>query len=173
MRILILEDGSRAADELARVLRRQGCAVELARSTDLVARAAAMDGYDLLILDPSLTLGDSTRLLQALAEPRTHRLVHGPLVIDVDAHRAYLAGEPLALLPREWAVLQVLVAHADRVVSKETISRTIANSGKPMSANTVETYVSRLRAKLERAGLRIRTVHRVGYMLEADAQVAA
>jgi DNA-binding response OmpR family regulator len=108
-------------------------------------------------------------LRRARPQEEAHRLVHGPLVVDTDAHRAYLAGEPLALLPREWAVLQVLLNHAERVVSKETISRSIAGVGKPMSANTIETYISRLRAKLERAGMRIRTVHRVGYMLEAEA----
>lgn len=182
MRILILEDGSWIADELARMLRRQGCVVELARSKEL---AATVDAYDLLILALSLSVPDSTRLLQGEVAARVrallrrvrpheeaHRLVHGPLIVDVDAHRAYLAGEPLALLPREWAVLHVLLTHAERVVSKETISRTIANWGKPMSANTVETYVSRLRTKLEPAGLRIRTVHRVGYMLETDAPAA-
>jgi len=226
MRILILEEGSWVADELARMLRRQGCAVELARPGELTVRATAVDGYDLLILDLSLSTADSARLLRALEDLRdrvpllvltargqadervqalelgaeclgepfamrevaarvrallrrvrpheeAHRFVHGPLIIDVDAHRAYLAGKPLALLPREWAVLQVLLTHAERVVSKETISRTIASYGKRMSANTVETYVSRLRAKLEPAGMRIRTVHRVGYMLEADARVSA
>ncbi len=102
-----------------------------------------------------------------------HRLACGPLVVDNDAHRAYLAGEPLTLLPREWAVLQILLAHAERVVSKETISRLVATCGKPMSANTIETYISRLRVKVECARLRIQTVHRVGYMLEAVAPVAA
>jgi DNA-binding response OmpR family regulator len=35
-----------------------------------------------------------------------------------------------------------------------------------LSANAVEVYVSRLRAKFEPAGLRIRTVRGYGYMLE-------
>jgi DNA-binding response OmpR family regulator len=99
------------------------------------------------------------------------RIVHGPLVVDSDARRAYLGGEPLALVPREWAVLEVLLRQAERVVGKESISQAIAGGGKPLSANTIETYVSRLRAKLEPAGIRIHTVHRVGYMLEAAAPV--
>jgi two-component system OmpR family response regulator len=99
--------------------------------------------------------------------------VHGPLVVDSDARRAYLGGEPLALVRRDWAVLEVLLRQAERVVSKESISQTIAGSGRPVSANTIETYVSRLRAKLEPAGIRIRTVHRVGYMLEAAHELRA
>jgi two-component system, OmpR family, response regulator len=221
MRILILEDGSWVADELSRMLRRQGCAVEVARSGEQAVRAAAAQSFDLLILDLSLRVVDGARLLRALEDQRDQvpllvltareqvdervqalelgadclaepfampelaarvralirrsrtkegrRIVHGPLVVDGDARRAYLGGEPLELLPREWAVLEVLLRRAERVVSKESISQSIAGGGKPVSANTIETYVSRLRAKLEPAGIRIRTVHRVGYMLEAAA----
>ena len=226
MRILILEDGSWVSDELERLLRRQGSAVKVAHSSIESVREAAVESYDLVVLDLSQRFGDTAELLDALeakharlpclvltargqidervqalelgadclAEPfvmrevvarvrallrrnrsneAAQRLVHGPLVVDTDAHRAFLAGEPLALLPREWAVLQVLLTNAERVVSKDAISRSIANGGRPMSPNTVETYVSRLRAKLERAGLHIRTVHRVGYMLEAEEPTEA
>lgn len=174
MKILVLQDGSLLADELARILRKQGCAVDVAHSSVEAMRAAAAESYDLIVLDAAR--GQIEERLQALMQGRapeeTHRLVHGPLVVDLDAHRAYLAGTPLTLLPREWAVLQVLLTNAERVVSKETISRAVSNGGKPMSANTIETYISRLRAKLEREGLHIRTVHRVGYMLEAETAPA-
>ena len=225
MRILILEDGSPVAGELAQMLRGQSYTIQLARLSERAVRESATEGYDLLILDLSLRITESAALLRTVADHRDRipflvltardqvdervlalelgadclaepfvmreiaartrillrrarpnaamrRLVHGPLILDTDAYRAYLAGKPLSLLPREWAVLQVLLTNAERVVSKETISRTIAGNGKAMSANTIETYVSRLRGKLERAGLHIRTVHRVGYMLEADALVA-
>jgi DNA-binding response OmpR family regulator len=224
MRVLILEDGSWVADELSRMLRRQGCSVELARSTEQAVRSAAAQSFELLILDLSLRVVDGARLLRALEDPpdripllvltardqvdervqalelgadclgepfampevaarvralmrrsrsakEGRRIVHGPLVVDSDARRAYLGGEPLALVPREWAVLEVLLRQAERVVGKESISQAIAGGGKPLSANTIETYVSRLRAKLEPAGIRIHTVHRVGYMLEAAAPV--
>ena len=99
---------------------------------------------------------------------RGGRLVHGPLVVDREAHRAYLRGEPLALLPREWAVLEVLLERCDQIVPKNIIMGSLSRGGKPVSANTIETHVSRLRAKVEGAGVRIRTVHRVGYLLEAQ-----
>jgi len=98
------------------------------------------------------------------------RLVHGPLVVDREAHRAYLRGEPLALLPREWAVLEVLLERCDQIVPKEIIMGWLSRGGKPVSINTIETHVSRLRAKIEGAGVRIRTVHRVGYLLEAPGR---
>ncbi len=96
------------------------------------------------------------------------RLVHGPLVLDRDSRRAFLHGAPLELLPREWAVLEVLLLHSvNRVISKAMIGQLISPPGKVVSANTIETHVSRLRAKLEPRGVRIRTVHRFGYMLAA------
>jgi DNA-binding response OmpR family regulator len=109
-------------------------------------------------------------LMRRTRSRRGGRLVHGPLVVDREAHRAYLRGEPLALLPREWAVLEVLLERCDQIVPKEIIMGWLSRGGKPVSANTIETHVSRLRAKIEGAGVRIRTVHRVGYLLEAPAR---
>ena len=108
-------------------------------------------------------------LMRRSPSRRGGKLVHGPLVVDREAHRAYLRGEPLALLPREWAVLEVLLERCDQIVPKEIIIGSLSRNGKPVSANTIETHVSRLRAKVEGAGVRIRTVHRVGYLLEAHS----
>jgi two-component system OmpR family response regulator len=94
------------------------------------------------------------------------KIVHGPLVLDTLARRAYLAGAPLELAAREWGVLEVLLARADRIVSKDAIIQAVANWGEELSPNAIEVYVSRLRAKLEPAGVQIRTVRGFGYMLE-------
>jgi DNA-binding response OmpR family regulator len=94
------------------------------------------------------------------------RVVHGPLVLDTSARRATLKGEPLELAAREWAVLEVLLARVEKIVSKESIIQAMANWGEELSLNAIEVYVSRLRAKLEPAGIRIRTVRGFGYMLE-------
>ncbi|MGH8726050.1 MAG: helix-turn-helix domain-containing protein, partial [Burkholderiales bacterium] len=49
---------------------------------------------------------------------------------------------------------------------KEAIIQAVAGWGEDLSPNAIEVYVSRLRAKLEPAGIRIRTVRGFGYMLE-------
>jgi len=51
-------------------------------------------------------------------------------------------------------------------VSKESIIQAVAGWGDDLSPNAIEVYVSRLRSKLEAAGIRIRTVRGFGYMLE-------
>jgi two-component system OmpR family response regulator len=94
------------------------------------------------------------------------KIVHGPLVLDTLARRAYLNGEPLDLAAREWAVLEVLLARIEKIVSKESIIQAVASWGEELTPNAIEVYVSRLRAKLEPAGVRIRTVRGFGYMLE-------
>ena len=108
------------------------------------------------------------RRSQAQAGPK---VVHGPLLLDTVARRAFLNGEPLELAGREWAVLEVLLAKVERVVSKEAIIQAVANWGEELSLNAIEVYVSRLRAKLEPAGIRIRTVRGFGYMLDRKSVV--
>jgi DNA-binding response OmpR family regulator len=93
-------------------------------------------------------------------------VVHGPLVLDTSARRATLNGEALELAAREWAVLEVLLSRVEKIVSKEAIIQAMASWGEELSLNAIEVYVSRLRAKLEPAGVRIRTVRGFGYMLE-------
>ena len=94
------------------------------------------------------------------------KVVHGPLVLDARARRATLKGEPLDLAAREWAVLEVLMARVEKIVSKEAIIQAMVGWEQELSQNAIEVYVSRLRAKLEPAGVRVRTVRGFGYMLE-------
>jgi two-component system OmpR family response regulator len=94
------------------------------------------------------------------------RITHGPLLLDTVARRAYLSGEPLDLAAREWAVLEVLLGRVEKIVSKESIIQAVAGWDEDLSPNAIEVYISRLRSKLERAGVHIRTVRGFGYMLE-------
>ncbi len=103
------------------------------------------------------------RRSQAKTEPK---IEHGPLVMDIAGKRAFLQGQALELAGREWAVLEVLLSRVEKVVSKESIIQAVASWGEELSQNAIEVYVSRLRAKLEPAGGRIRTVRGFGYMLE-------
>ena len=90
------------------------------------------------------------------AEPA---LGFGPLVLDITGRLAELAGEPLALSGREWDVLEALVRADGRTVARERLQ----GDG---SGNALEVYISRLRPRLQAAGLVIRTVRGFGYRLE-------
>ena len=69
-------------------------------------------------------------------------------------------------------VLERLIARVGKVVAKEQILQAIAGWDENLSENAIEVYVSRVRAKLEPAGLKIRTVRGFGYLLEEQAPVA-
>lgn len=101
------------------------------------------------------------------------RFVHGPLVLDTLGRRAWLQDAPLDLTAREWHVLEFLLTRAGRVVSKDDIVESLCNWDKDLSLNAVEVYVSRLRAKLESAGIRIRTIRGFGYLLEEPVEDGA
>jgi two-component system OmpR family response regulator len=90
----------------------------------------------------------------------------GMLSIDSNGLSATLNNQPLDLLARELSVLKVLMLYAGRVVSKEQLCEQVSVQGDEVSINAVEVYVHRLRKKLEEAGIHIRTLRGLGYMLE-------
>ena len=99
-----------------------------------------------------------------LVKPFALRL--SSLRMDMEARRAYIAEEPLALSAREWDVLGFLLARAGKVVAKEQIASASNGWEQGVSDNAIEVCVSRLRAKIEPAGLQLRTVRGLGYLLE-------
>lgn len=91
------------------------------------------------------------------------------LTLDADRRRATVAGESLDLSGREWSLLELLLSQRDKVVTKDQIAQAWSADGPDAGpGNTVEVYIHRLRRKLEGAGLVIRTVRGLGYLLEED-----
>ncbi|MBN9423097.1 MAG: winged helix-turn-helix transcriptional regulator, partial [Candidatus Accumulibacter sp.] len=74
---------------------------------------------------------------------------------------------------REWAALEYLATRANRIVSKEQIMESLYSWEEDITPNAVEKFVSRLRVKLEPAGIVIRTVRGLGYYLEKPNEPAA
>ena len=105
-----------------------------------------------------------TRRAQARSEDA---LSLGALRMDLVARRVFVGEKALEVSAREWSVLEFLLARVGKVVAKEQILQSIAGWDESLSENAIEVYVSRLRAKLEPADLRIRTVRGFGYLLEA------
>jgi len=93
----------------------------------------------------------------------------GRLAFDREARRASVDGQLLELSPREWDLLELLLAQRNKVVAKDQITQAWAQDGgeAPNTPGLVEVYIHRLRKKLEGSGLSIRTVRGLGYLLEA------
>ena len=99
-------------------------------------------------------------------------LTMGSLRMDLQARRVWIDDQALDLSAREWAVLEYLLSRAGHVVGKEQILQAISGWDDALSENAVEVYVSRLRPKIEPAGLRIRAVRGFGYLMEEAAPAA-
>ena len=81
------------------------------------------------------------------------------VVLDAEGRLAELDGDALTLTGREWDILEALVLADGRTVTRERLQ----GDG---SSNALEVYVSRLRPRLESAGVLIHTVRGFGYRLE-------
>jgi len=86
-------------------------------------------------------------------------LMFGPLRLDLDDHSMSLDGEPMNLTGREWDLLETLMRAGGRSVPKDRLLPAGSN-------NAVEVYISRLRPRLEAAGVRVRSIRGFGYRLE-------
>jgi two-component system OmpR family response regulator len=92
----------------------------------------------------------------------------GRLSFDPVSREARVGGRSLSLPRRELALLELLVRRAGRVVQRAHLDQELYGFDVEVSANALETQVSRLRRHLEEAcaGLELRTIRGVGYILQ-------
>lgn len=98
--------------------------------------------------------------------PQPAQLSVGGLSLDNATKRADIDGRKIELSLREWTVLEYLMQHTSRVVSKQQIIDAVLPWGEDFTINAVEVYVSRIRLKIADSGVVIRTIRGFGYMLE-------
>lgn len=217
MRVLVVEDQAELAESVARVLRREGMAVDVVHDgSDALERTSVVD-YDIVVLDRDVpgTHGDDvcrtlveevpqTRVLMLTASstiaerveglnlgaddyvpkpfaypeliarvraigrrPRTALppvLVHGDLRLDPAKRIATRGGVRLTLSPKEFSLLEYLLAAQGRVVSAEELLERVWDEATDPFTTTVKATVNRLRSKLGSPGL-IETVPRGGYRI--------
>ena len=105
------------------------------------------------------------RLRAVLRRPREARppvLSWGDVRLDPANHAVTMGADPVALTPREYALLEFFLRHPDRVVTKVELLDRVWDLG-DRDSNTVEVYVGYLRRKLR--SRRIQTVRGAGYRL--------
>jgi DNA-binding response OmpR family regulator len=90
-------------------------------------------------------------------------LAVGDLTLDPATHEVELTGTPVALTPREYALLEYFLRHPGRVVSKTELLDNVWDATEDTDPNAVEVYVGYLRRKVGRDVLV--TVRGSGYRL--------
>lgn len=96
----------------------------------------------------------------------------GGLSYDVAARIAAAGDRPIDLARREADLLELLMRRAGQVVRRQSIEDALYSFDEPVTPNAIEAIVSRLRRKLDEAGLtgQLHTVRGVGYLLrEGDS----
>ena len=217
MRVLVAEDEPRVAAAVARGLRREGMAVDVASDGASALFKARVNPYDVVVLDrdlPELHGDDvcreltasqpATKVLMLTAARSTDSLVEGlalgaddylpkpfrfaelvarlralgrrrgealppvlsagELELDPGRRTATRAGVPLDLAPKEFAVLEALLAARGQVVSPEELVEQVWDEQLDPLSNTLRMTVMTLRRKLGDPPL-IETVRGSGYRL--------
>ncbi|MCX5479239.1 response regulator transcription factor [Kaistia geumhonensis] len=102
-------------------------------------------------------------LVRRAAGHATNEIECGPVRIDTKASRVTVDGNPVKLTSHEYKVLEYLMHHRDRVVSRTELIEHLYDQDFDRDSNTIEVFVGRLRKKV--APDLIDTVRGLGYRI--------
>jgi DNA-binding response OmpR family regulator len=96
-------------------------------------------------------------------------IVRGALALDPARREVTLDGRSLNLTVTEYNILELLMRRSPAVVSRKLIAEHAwRDETEPLGSNAIDVQLSRMRAKLPGAGVRIVTVRGAGYRLEVQ-----
>ena len=104
-------------------------------------------------------------LVRRAAGRAENRVEHRGIELDTAAHEVRFRGRPVALPPREFAVLEALLEHPGRALTRAQLEERLYPWGREIESNAIEVHVHHLRSKLFPE--LIRTVRGVGYVIDA------
>ncbi|MBI4005500.1 MAG: response regulator [Gammaproteobacteria bacterium] len=105
------------------------------------------------------------RALIRRAHGRTHPLLqHRDIIMDIAEHSVNKGGIDIELSVREFALLQLLLENAGKVLSRPKIEDKLYSWGEEIESNTVEVHIHNLRKKIG-ADI-IKTIRGVGYVMK-------
>ena len=104
---------------------------------------------------------------RASQTPEPTRLTVGDLTLDLVTREVRRGNEAIDLQPREFALLEYLMRHPNRPVTKTMILEHIFDYSFDPQTNVVDVLIHRLRGKVDRDRAMIHTMRGVGYVLRA------
>ena len=159
---------------LVRELREQGVDTPVLFLTARDSVSDRVKGLDLGADDYLVKPFDFDELLARIramtrkhAGQRTNLFTAGDLTLDAAQRRVTRGGEEIALLPKEFSILEYLLRNKEKVLSREQIEDRIWNYEYSGSSNNVDGYMSRLRKKIDegRDQKLIHTVKGIGWVI--------
>ena len=109
-------------------------------------------------------------LVRRAAGHASNELVCGLVRLDLRASRVTVDGNPVKLTSHEYKVLEYLMHHVDKVVSRTELTEHLYDQDFDRDSNTIEVFVGRLRKKL---GIDlIETIRGLGYRIDSASHAA-
>lgn len=90
------------------------------------------------------------------------------MTVDPYARRVTVDGEPVALRPKEYEILLVLMQDKGRVVTRERLVSLLWGFEYDGDERVLDRQIQTLRERLKSAGHLIATIYGVGYRLEQE-----
>ena len=138
-------------------------------SSDKVAGLdAGADAYMVKPFDLSELIAQIRALLRRGKMAQPTALQWGALRLNPTTYEVTYQDSPIRLTPKEFAILELLLHHGRRVLSRHFILESIWHLEDPPGEETVKAHLKALRQKLRKAGAPrdfIETVHGLGYRL--------
>jgi DNA-binding response OmpR family regulator len=108
-------------------------------------------------------------LRRAPAAP-TERLQFGDIVLDKQEKRVTKMGTELKMMPKDFAILELLMSYPRKVFSAEAVVERIWGSNADVSPDVIRKHMNRIRTLIDSEDVSsfIRTVHGVGYSFEPE-----
>jgi two-component system OmpR family response regulator len=106
---------------------------------------------------------------RASRAPESTQLSVGDVVLDLVTRVVTVAGEVVELQPREFSLLEYLLRHPGRPVTKTMILEHVWDYSFDPQTNVVDVVISRLRSKIDPEKARIETLRGVGYVFKRTA----
>ncbi len=109
-------------------------------------------------------------LIRRKYQAKNPLLAVADLEIDTSTHIVRRGGEEMFLQPKEYALLEYLAYRAGEIVPRAAIWEHLYDWQDDTTSNIIDVYISRLRRKIDRPGLRplFQTVRGEGYLLKGD-----
>lgn len=138
-----------------------------ATSDKVIGLDSGADDYLVKPIDLDEVAARLRALIRRAGGQVTPMVTVGRVELDPAGRRVYLDGAPVELPAKEYAILEMLMRNAGKVISRGQLESALYGWDEGVESNAVEVYIHHLRRKLNPNC--IRTLRGVGYLFEKSS----